>query len=61
MAHPSLVGLVGAREQTEAELAGLRRSVLRGSPYCEEAWSDTAIETLGLEITTRPFPRFKTW
>lgn len=40
--------------ETEAELAALRRSVLRGSPYGDEAWSDTAIETLGLEMTMRP-------
>ncbi|MBS0203766.1 MAG: transposase [Planctomycetes bacterium] len=40
--------------QTEAELAALHRSVLRGSPYGDEAWSGTATETLGLEITMRP-------
>lgn len=40
--------------ETEAELSALRRSVLQGSPFGDEAWSDTATQTLGLEITTRP-------
>ena len=40
--------------QTEAELASLRRSVNRGCPYGDESWSATAIQSLGLEITTRP-------
>ena len=42
------------KPQTDAELAALRRSVNRGSPYGDETWSATATESLGLEITTRP-------
>ena len=47
------IGHVNA-PQTEAELMALRRSVNRGSPYGDEAWSVTATRALGLESTTRP-------
>ena len=40
--------------QTDAELESLRRSVLRGCPYGDEAWSATAIESLDLASTIRP-------
>jgi putative transposase len=43
--------------QTDAELATLRRSVLRGCPYGDEAWSATAIESLDLAMTVRPIGR----
>ena len=39
---------------TEAELAALRRSVSRGSPYGDETWSNRAVRRLGLESTIRP-------
>lgn len=39
---------------TEAELAALRRSVERGSPFGGEKWSMRTIQRLGLESTIRP-------
>jgi putative transposase len=45
--------------QTEAELAALRRSVQRGSPFGDESWSDRAVRRLGLESTLRPQGRPK--
>lgn len=37
--------------QTEAELASIRQSVERGSPFGSEPWSDRTIRRLGLEST----------
>ena len=45
--------------QTDAELTALRRSVNRGCPFGDESWSTTAMQSLGLEITTRPRGRPK--
>lgn len=45
--------------QTDAELAALRRSVQRGSPFGDESWSDRAVRQLGLESTLRPQGRPK--
>lgn len=47
--------------QTETELAAIRHSVQRGSPFGDENWATTATKKLGLEITTRPQgrPRLK--
>jgi len=45
--------------QAEAELAAIRRSVSRDSPFGDEAWATTATKKLGLEITTRPRGRPK--
>ena len=45
--------------QTDAELAAIRRSVNRGSPFGDETWATTATKKLGLEITTRPQGRPK--
>jgi putative transposase len=39
--------------QSEAELAGIRRSVERGNPFGSESWSDEVIRRLGLESTVR--------
>ena len=39
--------------QSEAELAAIRRSVERGSPFGNESWSDRAVRRLGLESTIR--------
>lgn len=39
--------------QTEAELAALRRSVLRGQPYGADAWVQVTATRLGLETTLR--------
>ena len=49
----SWVGHVNA-SQSEAELAALRRSVQRGSPYGEESWLATTADRLGLASTLRP-------
>jgi putative transposase len=40
--------------QTEVELAQLRRSVNRGTPFGSPAWVERTARTLGLESTTRP-------
>ena len=45
--------------QTEAELAALRRSVRRGSPFGDASWSERAVCRLGLESTCRPQGRPK--
>jgi putative transposase len=45
--------------QTESELAGVRRSVMRGSPYGAPPWQQQTARTLGLEATLRPLGRPK--
>jgi putative transposase len=45
--------------QTEAELAALRRSVHRGSPFGDESWQLETVDRLGLESTLRPQGRPK--
>src|SRR5205823_13146469 len=50
---PSWLDHVNAA-QTEAELAAVRRSVQRGSPFGDEPWSEAAVRRLGLESTLRP-------
>jgi putative transposase len=40
--------------ETEAELAALRRSVARGSPYGEDSWQERTARRLGLQSTLRP-------
>lgn len=45
--------------QTEAELVAVRRSVQRGSPLGDEAWSQRTVRRLGLESTIRPHGRPK--
>lgn len=40
--------------QTEAELEAVRRSIQRGNPLGDEAWSAKAVNELGLETTLRP-------
>jgi putative transposase len=44
---------------TEAELAAVRRSVQRGSPFGGSDWSERTIRRLGLESTLRPRGRPK--
>jgi REP element-mobilizing transposase RayT len=39
--------------QTEAELAALRRSVVRGSPFGEASWQERTAKRLGLQSTLR--------
>jgi len=41
------------RGQTESELAALRRSVQRGTPYGEDRWQKRTVEALGLQSTMR--------
>jgi putative transposase len=43
--------------QTEAELAALRRSVIRGVPFGGEAWQKRTVKRLGLESTLKPVGR----
>lgn len=50
--RPGWVELVNA-PQTEAELAALRRSVQRGNPFGNDAWSERMVRRLGLESTLR--------
>jgi putative transposase len=38
---------------TEAELAAVRRSVVRGAPFGESAWVSATAKRLGLESTLR--------
>ena len=45
--------------QTEGELAALRRSVERGSPFGGDAWTERTIRRLGLDSTIRPQGRPK--
>jgi putative transposase len=45
--------------QTEAELAGVRRSVKRASPYGTPQWQQQTARTMGLEATLRPLGRPK--
>jgi putative transposase len=40
--------------QTEAELAAIRNSVARGSPYGDEQWTERVVKRLGIETTLRP-------
>ncbi len=40
--------------ETEAELAALRRSVVRGTPFGAESWQARTAKRLGLEATLRP-------
>jgi putative transposase len=47
------------RPQTEAELAAIRRSLDRGSPFGDETWSAKAVRQLSLESTLRPRGRPK--
>jgi len=39
---------------TERELAGVRRSVVRGTPWGEESWTEATARRLGLEFTLHP-------
>jgi len=43
--------------QTESELAALRHSVKRGSPYGDEVWHEETAVVLGLQATMRPHVR----
>jgi len=42
------------RPLTKTELTEVRRSVERGRPYGDEAWTKRAVRRLGLETTLRP-------
>ena len=56
--QPNWVDHVNA-PQTAAELAAVRRSVQRGSPFGDESWSESAARRLALESTLRPQGRPK--
>lgn len=40
--------------QTDAELAALRQSVVRGAPFGDAEWQQKTAEALGLKATLRP-------
>jgi putative transposase len=40
--------------QSAGELQALRRTVVRGSPMGDAAWSERTVRRLGLESTLRP-------
>ena len=42
------------KAQTENELAALRRAVVRGVPYGDDAWQEQTAEVLGLQSSLRP-------
>lgn len=42
------------RPETDAELATIRQSVIRGTPFGSPNWRDRTATTLGLEATLRP-------
>jgi putative transposase len=42
---------------TEAELAAVRQSVVRGTPFGEQGWQRRTATALGLESTLRPVSR----
>ncbi len=48
------------RMQSDSELAALRRSVVRGQPFGDEAWVHRTARRLGLESTLRPRGRPRT-
>lgn len=50
---PDWLQVVNAPE-TERELAALRRSVRRGTPFGNESWTRRTVRRLGLEATLRP-------
>jgi putative transposase len=52
---PALVN----RPQTAAELAALRHSIVRGTPFGSERWTKRTANRLGLESTLRPRGRPK--
>jgi putative transposase len=43
--------------ETEAELAALRKAVVRGCPYGEAGWQERTAAALGLEASLRPVGR----
>jgi putative transposase len=51
--HPGWLEYVQT-PQTEAELAALRGSVARNTPYGSASWVERAVETLGLQSSVRP-------
>jgi putative transposase len=40
--------------QTEAEVAAIRKCVVRGRPFGEDGWTESSVARLGLERTQRP-------
>ena len=45
--------------ETEAELAALRRSIVRGAPFGSEAWQKRTAQQLGLQSSLKPLGRPK--
>ncbi|MEA1951743.1 MAG: transposase, partial [Planctomycetota bacterium] len=47
------------KPQTEAEVASIRKCIIRGSPFGDEAWTKGSVARLSLERTLRPRGRPK--
>jgi putative transposase len=43
--------------ESQAEVDALRKCIIRGSPYGDEAWVKRTVKKLGLEATLRPRSR----
>jgi putative transposase len=54
VATPNNWSMLVHEPQTEAELAALRKSVQRGTPFGGPRWTNRAAEQFGLEFTLRP-------
>ncbi|QDT40171.1 hypothetical protein Pan241w_02270 [Gimesia alba] len=48
------------KPQTDAELAALRKCIVRGTPFGNEKWTSNTAKRLSLESTTRPRGRPRT-
>ncbi|QDT22531.1 Transposase IS200 like protein [Gimesia chilikensis] len=48
------------KPQTDAELAALRKCIVRGTPFGNEKWTSNTAQRLSLESTTRPRGRPRT-
>ncbi|MBI5760899.1 MAG: hypothetical protein HZA46_20445, partial [Planctomycetales bacterium] len=47
------------KPQADADVSALRRSVNRGAPFGDSAWTKRIVKRLGLEVTIRPRGRPK--
>ena len=54
MARPRQWRRLLNQPQTRAELAAVRHSVRRGTPFGPAAWGQRRVRDLGLEYTVRP-------
>jgi hypothetical protein len=52
--HATTIAGLDRTPQTETELAALRRSVVRGSPFGETSWQERTAKQLGPQSTLHP-------